>query len=172
MDGVRRRLPVYGPRGTAERIARAYGVEAAEDVGAELDFRTVTDRVPFHVGGLRVEPFAVRHPVEAYGYRVDDGRRVLAFTGDTDECPALSPLLRDVDLAVMDAAFEQGRDAARGIHLTAERAAAAAVDAGGVRRLMLTHLPAWNDRDASRTAAATIWPGEVELAEHARTYPV
>lgn len=164
------RVPVYGPPGTAERIGRAYGVSGPEDTSKELDFREVADRVDFQVGPLRVEPFRVSHPVETYGYRISQDDTTLAFTGDTDACPALSPLCRDVALALMDAAFVEGRDEARGIHLTAVRAARAAVDAGGVGRLMLTHLPPWNDREASRASAATIWPGQVELAEHAATY--
>ena len=44
--------------------------------------------------------------------------------------------------------------------------------AGGVRRLMLTHIPAWNDPEVCRAQAAAVWPGEVELAEPGATYPV
>lgn len=165
-----RRVPVYAPHGAAERIARAYGVTAPEDTSGQLEFHQVSDRVPLRLGPFRLEPFQVNHPVDAYGYRIDDGERTLAFTGDTDECAALSPLCRDVTLALMDSAFEDDRDTARGIHLTATRAARAALDAGGVGRLMLTHLPPWNDPQASRKRAATIWPGEVELARCGATY--
>ena len=40
-------------------------------------------------------------------------------------------------------AFADGRDGERGIHLTGSRAAQVALDAGA-KRLMLTHIPAWN----------------------------
>lgn len=164
------RLPVHGPAGTAERLARAYGVTGPEEVTDVYDVREVADREPFRVGPFLVTPVRVEHPVTAYGYRVvgPDGR-VLAFTGDTDSCPALQPLLAGADLALVDAAYLEGRDAGRGVHLTALRAARAAVDAG-VRRLLLTHLPAWNDREATRAEAARAWPGAVELAEPGATY--
>ncbi|WP_153394242.1 MBL fold metallo-hydrolase [Ornithinicoccus halotolerans] len=164
------RLPVHGPAGTAERLARAYGVAAAEDVTDVYDVREVADREPFEVGPFRITPVRVEHPVTAYGYRVlAPHGRTLAYTGDTDSCPALAPLLRDADLALMDAAFLEDRDTGRGVHLTARRAAQAAVEAD-VRRLLLTHIPAWNDREATRAEAARVWPGEVELAEPGGAY--
>jgi ribonuclease BN (tRNA processing enzyme) len=71
-----------------------------------------------------------------------------------------------------DSAFVDGRDTVTGIHLSGSRAAAAAVRAGGVGRLMLTHLPSWNDPEVCRAQAAAVWPGEVELAAPGATYTV
>lgn len=85
---------------------------------------------------------------------------------------ALAPLFADADLVLTDSAFVEGRDTARGIHLTGRRAAEAAVAAGGVRRLMLTHIPAWNDPHVCRDEAAAVWPGEVELAQPDATYEI
>ncbi len=163
-------LPVHGPEGTAERIGRAHGVTGPAPVSDVFAFRTVRDRQDFTVGPFRLVPFAVRHPVEAYGYRLEAGGVTLAYTGDTDSCPALGPLMADADLVLADSAFVEGRDRASGIHLSGRRAAQAAVAAGGVQRLMLTHLPAWNDPAVCRAQAAEVWPGEVEVAEPGRTY--
>ena len=164
------RLPVHGPAGTGSRLALMYhGLEPGGMEG-EFDVRVVTDRSPFTVGPFTVTPYAVNHPVEAYGYRVEADGAVLAFTGDTDDCPALDDLLRDADLALVDSAFVDGRDEVEGIHLSGSRAAAAAVRAGGVRRLVLTHVPAWNDPEVCRAQAATVWPGEVELARAGDTH--
>lgn len=168
--GTTARLPVYGPAGTAERLARAYGAQESEDVQDVYAVREVVDREPFRVGPFRITPVRVRHPVTAYGYRVIDHQgRALAYTGDTDSCPALTPLLQDADLALVDAAFLEDRDSGRGVHLTARRAAQAALEAGA-RRLLLTHVPAWNEREATRAEAAQVWPGRVELAEPGAAY--
>ena len=67
-------------------------------------------------------------------------------------------------LVLADSAFVDGRDAVEGIHLSGSRAARAAVRAGGVQRLVLTHLPPWNDPEVCRAQAGAVWPGEVELA--------
>ena len=169
------RLPVYGPAGTADRLAAAY--EGIEDAGMtrELDFRRLSDTIPVHIGPFVITPYRVNHPVEAYGFRVESGGRVLAYTGDTDACPALSRLMRDADLVLADSAFVDGRDQIPDIHLSGSRAAQAAVDAGGVSRLVLTHIPAWNDPQVCRAQAAAVWCGEgreVELAEPDATYEV
>lgn len=164
------RLPVYGPAGTAERLTTMYHGLEQGGMDEEFDVRVVTDRTPFTVGPFTVTPVAVNHPVEAYGYRVEADGAVLAFSGDTDDCPALDPLLAGADLALVDSAFVDGRDHVEGIHLSGSRAAAAAVRAGGVRRLVLTHLPPWNDPEVSRAQAAAVWPGEVEVAWAGATY--
>lgn len=164
------RLPVHGPTGTAERIAMMYHGLEPGGMEAQFDFDVVADAVPFVVGPFTVTPYAVNHPVEAYGYRVEAAGAVLAFTGDTDDCPNLDPLLHGADLALLDSAFVDGRDAVSGIHLTGSRAASAALRAGGVARLVLTHIPAWNDPQVCRSQAAAVWPGVVELAGAGAVY--
>ena len=164
------RLPVHGPSGTSQRVAMMYhGLEKGA-MDAHFDFAVVADAVPFTVGPFTVTPYAVNHPVEAYGYRVEADGAVLAFTGDTDDCDNLTPLLRGVDLALLDSAFVDGRDVVPDIHLSGSRAAAAAVLAGGVRRFVLTHIPAWNDPEVCRAQAAAGWPGDVELARAGAVY--
>ena len=110
--------------------------------------------------------------MEAYGFRVEADGSVLAYSGDTDACDALGPLFAGADLVLADSAFVEGRDEVRGVHLTGRRAAEAALAAGGVGRLMLTHIPAWNDPEVCRAQAAEVWPGEVELARPDTTYEV
>lgn len=167
-----RRLLVHAPRGAAERLARAYGVDAPQDVTDVYDVRELGSGQPFTVGPFRVTPLRVEHPVEAYGLRVEAAGSTLAYTGDTDSCPALGPLMAGADLVLVDSAYVEGRDTGRGMHLTARRAAEAAVAAGGVQRLMLTHLPPWNDPEVCRAEAAGTWPGRVEVAEPGRSYEV
>ncbi len=166
------RLAVFGPSGTAEWLTKMYhGVEPG-GMESEFDVTPVAHGATFTVGPFSVTAFLVNHPVEAYGYRVEADGEVLAFTGDTDDCPALDDLLRGADLALMDAAFVDGRDEVEGVHLSGSRAATAAARAGGVGRLVLTHVPAWNDPEVCRAQAAAVWPGEVELAVAGETLDV
>ena len=167
---VLRRIPVHGPPGTAARMERAYeDVPEPAGLAAVFDFADLTDGQPFTVGPFTVTPYLVNHPVEAFGIRVEADGAVLAYTGDTDSCEALTVLGRDATLLLADSAFVDGRDEASGVHLSGRRAAEAAV-AAGAKRLMLTHLPPWNDPQVCRSQAAQVWPGEVELAEPDAAY--
>lgn len=172
----RHRLPVYGPEGTADRLRMMYHGIDRHGMEREFDILGIADGEPIELGPFTVTPYRVNHPVEAYGFRVESHAgegaraRVLAYTGDTDSSDALIPMLKDADLALMDSAFIDGRDHTPDIHLSGSRAAQAALDAGGVQRLMLTHIPAWNDPEVCRAQAAAIWPGTVELAEPEVTY--
>jgi ribonuclease BN (tRNA processing enzyme) len=167
---TRSRIPVYGPAGTAARMARAYDMDPPDGMHQEFEFRDLVLRQGFQVGPFTITPHRVRHPAEAYGVRVEADGEVLAYTGDTDTCEGLNDLFHNATLVLADSAFVDGRDLAQGIHLSGSRAAQAAVDAGGVQRLMLTHIPPWNDPSVCRAQAAAVWPGEVELAEPDAVY--
>jgi ribonuclease BN (tRNA processing enzyme) len=166
------RLPVFASAGAEERFALMYHGLEHSGMSQEFDVTTLADAQVTRIGPFAVTAHRVNHPVEAYGFRVEADGAVLAYTGDTDSCTALAPLLGGADLALMDSAFVDGRDEARGVHLSGSRAAEAAVAAGGVQRLLLTHMPPWNDREVCRAQAAAVWPGPLDLAMSGKTYEV
>ncbi|MBO9554777.1 MBL fold metallo-hydrolase [Cellulomonas sp.] len=164
-------VAVYGPAGTAERLATMAGKDPATDVGGQFDVRQWDPSAPVVVGPLTLTPVPVEHPLPAYGVRVtgpsdgDPSRTVtLAYSGDTDECPGLDALATGADLLLCEAAYVEGRDDAwHGIHLTGRRAGQAAAR-GAAGRLVLTHIPAWNDPSVAVTEARGAYDGPVELA--------
>jgi ribonuclease BN (tRNA processing enzyme) len=164
-------LPVLGPFGTASRIGDAYGLEPGESLADHLAVHTWQPGRTVRVGPMSLTPVAVNHPIPAYGVRVqgpaegDPARTVtLAYTGDTDACPGLDRLAAGADVLLAEAAFVEGRDdGVRGIHLTGRRAGQAAAD-GGVGRLVLTHIPAWNEPETAIAEAAEVYSGPIELA--------
>jgi ribonuclease BN (tRNA processing enzyme) len=166
-----RSLPVWGPNDTAGRLARAYDLPDP-GMAPHIDVSTWVDGRPVRVGPLTVTPYAVNHPVEAYGLRLEQDGRVLAYTGDTDACDGLVPLCRDADLVLADSAYVEGRDGTPGVHLSGRRAAECVVRAGGVRRLVLTHTPPWNDPEVSLAEARQVWDGPLDVARPGATYDV
>ncbi|MFC5381705.1 MBL fold metallo-hydrolase [Aquipuribacter nitratireducens] len=163
-----RRVPVWGPSGTALRLARGYDLTEPDAMAGELAVHRWVPEEPVQVGALTVTAYPVLHPVEAYAVRVawtgPDGReRVLAYSGDTDACDGLVEAARDADLLLCEAAFVEGRDEARGIHLTGRRAGEAARSAGA-RSLLVTHVPAWNDPGAAAREAREVWSGPLATA--------
>jgi ribonuclease BN (tRNA processing enzyme) len=165
-----RLLPVYGPPGTADRVREAYGNDPGrlEEV---FDIREWSDGEPVRLGVLTVTPVRVNHPVESYGLRAEAGGCVVAYTGDTDACPALLDLARDADLLLAEASFQEGRESARDLHLTGLRAGQAAADAGA-RRLLLTHLPPWTDPEVVLAEARSAYAGPLAAVAAGQVYEV
>lgn len=143
-------LPVFAPAGARTRLDRAYEPEDGPGMVGAFDYRDVADGGVFAVGPFRVTAHAVRHPVEAYAYRIEIADPtggdpfVLAYTGDTDTCDGVVEAARDADFFLCEAAFQEDRDTVRGIHLTGLRAGETAAKAGA-RRVVLTHIPPWTD---------------------------
>lgn len=170
-DGLpRRHVTIHGPFGTASRLGEAYGLEPGESLGDHLAVHAWQPGHPVRVGPMTVVPVAVEHPVPAYGVRVtgpsedEPGRVVtLAYTGDTDACTGLGEIARGADVLLAEAAFLEGRDTVRGIHLTGRRAGEAA-EAGRVGRLVVTHVPTWYDPDDAVAEARALFSGPVLCA--------
>ncbi|MFC7493086.1 MULTISPECIES: MBL fold metallo-hydrolase [unclassified Nocardioides] len=165
--GAQPRIPVWGPAGTAERMARAYDLPPEPGMTAEFDFCTWDG--PVQIGPFEITPVPVAHPVLAYGLRVTAGGGTLAYTGDSGPTPALDDLARDVDLFLAEASFRTGEIVPPDLHLTGADGGAAATRAGA-KLLVLTHVPPWYDPQDALTEARTTYDGPLELAVPGAVY--
>jgi ribonuclease BN (tRNA processing enzyme) len=104
--------------------------------------RDYEDAVPFAAAGLTVTPIRVPHyDLRTYGFRVSNGARAIAYSGDCGPCDQLAELAREADLFVCEATLERGAlDGTPRGHLS-EDEAVAAFEASGAHRLLLTHRP-------------------------------
>ena len=160
-DGPRRRLPVYAPAGAAERLSAALGGEGTSMTDA-FEFATLAPGT-VEIGPLRVTAAHMNHPVETFGFRLEHAGAALAYSADTGPCAELDGLAAAVDVLLCEASFLEGPGLPADLHLTGRQAGQAAARAG-VGELVLTHLVAWNDREASRAEAAAAFGGELALA--------
>jgi ribonuclease BN (tRNA processing enzyme) len=168
-DGVKPRIPVYGPDGVAARMARAYDLEPEPGMSEAFDFRTLTSGT-FQIGPFTVTAARMNHVVESYGFRVEHGGSTLVYSGDTGECDALVDLAGGVDLLLAEASFVERPGLPDDLHLTARQAGEHAARAGA-KRLVLTHLVPWNDDDHSLAEAkASGYRGRIELAVQGAVY--
>ena len=168
-------MRLLGPQGTRERIAELTMAHDAAEVDESFAVEPFAADDTLTVGPLRLTPFEVWHPVLAYGFRIvgpselAPGSATLAYTGDTDTCDNLLPLARGADLLLAEAAFQEGRDEVRGIHLTGKRAGELAHEASA-RRLVLTHLPPWTDPQVIRQEARGVYAGPIDMARPGHTW--
>lgn len=74
-----------------------------------LDIQHFQDRAAIKINGLSIVPFIVQHNnLEAYAFKINDGSKILSFTGDTGMCPQLEELVRDADLLITEMSNLEG----------------------------------------------------------------
>lgn len=113
-------LPVAGPAGTAELVAR---------------FPAEVRTYPCEFAGLSVEAFPGEHSPEACCLRLTAGGKTLAFSGDTADCPGVRDACRGADLALIECSTAEPKTG----HMTPDDCRAVIADARP-RRVLLTHL--------------------------------
>lgn len=166
-SGAQPKIPVYGPKGTAHRMARAYDLPHAPGMSEEFEFFRYQGT--FEIGPFRITPIEVDHPVPAYGLRVQVGDAVLAYSGDTGPTGALLEVAQGADIFLSEAAFRDGDDNPTGLHLTGRQAGEFAAKAGA-KRLVLTHIPPWHSKDEAFLEATSVYDGPAELARAGARY--
>ncbi|MFD8751474.1 MBL fold metallo-hydrolase [Kitasatospora sp. NPDC059577] len=166
-------IPLYGPRGTADRLA-AFLTNTARRSPVESAFAVteLSDGHRVRVGGLTLVSRAVEHGMPAFALRVEAGGRSLVYSGDTAPCDALTELADGCDLLLCEAESSEPEpgDGAL-VHHTPEQAGTTAA-AARASRLLVTHVGrAMTPAEAVGRAAAR-FAGPVAHADPGAVFPV
>jgi ribonuclease BN (tRNA processing enzyme) len=156
------RIPVWGPPGAAERMAKAYDMPIDPGMGGQFEFGEY-DGSAIELGPFVLETAGVDHPVDAYAIRVTHEGRSLVYSGDTAPCESFATIARGADLLIAEASFRDGEDNPEHLHMTGPQVATIANQAG-VGRLVLTHIPPWYDAAAVLEEARPHFDGPIGLA--------
>jgi ribonuclease BN (tRNA processing enzyme) len=170
VEGCPDPLPVYGPQGSAERLARAYDMDEHPGMKGVFDFHTLTPG-SFELGPFRITVGRVAHPVEAFAFRLEHEGRALVYSGDTGPCAELTRLARGADLFLCEASFTYGKEDIPDLHLNGRQAGEAAA-AAGAGRLVLTHIPPWTDAARNVVDAGLVYRGPIEPARAGAVYRI
>jgi ribonuclease BN (tRNA processing enzyme) len=164
-----RRIPLFGPPGTRDRIESAYDPMARKLNLHELfDFGVPHSR---ELGPFAVSFVPVNHPIAAFAVRLTAGGRTLVYSGDTGESDALVGLATGADVLLCEAGFGPDEPYVPNLHLTGAQAGEHAARAG-VDRLVVTHVPPWGSRTVAVAEAAKTFSGPVEAAEPGAVYDI
>jgi ribonuclease BN (tRNA processing enzyme) len=157
-----RRIPLYGPSGTKDRLEAAYD-PVARKLGLHELFEFTTTAAPATLGPFEVSFAAVNHPVPTFAVRLTQGGRTLVYSGDTGESPALVELATGADVLLCEASFSSSDLYVPDLHLTGAQAGEHAARAG-VGKLIITHVQPWNSREDAVIEASAVFDGEVVAA--------
>ena len=170
-DGPRPPMPVYGPFGTADRLAVAYGLPLAPGMRDDFRFHAWATKEARTIGPFTVATAPACHPVEAYLLRLEHEGRSLVYTGDTGPTEELAELARGADLLLSEATFRSAESPPPDLHLTGREAGEYA-ERAGVSRLVVTHVPPWYDPAEMVAEARSAYAGPVEAARAGATYDI
>ncbi|MDD7384905.1 MAG: MBL fold metallo-hydrolase [Actinomycetaceae bacterium] len=169
-SGSLKPIPVYSPGDGLRRTLQLSDDPQDETYEGEFDFHLLSPSDTIHVGPISISAFRALHPVDALSLRIQgpsdrhDGDALLAFSGDTDVCEGVAQASRDVDLFLCEAAFLEGRDTARGVHMTGVRAGKLAQSVGA-HSLALTHLQPWTDPQDVQAEAQEYFSGDLHVVK-------
>jgi ribonuclease BN (tRNA processing enzyme) len=125
-----------GGRAQLDAFAETFGNDGMFD--SAFDLYEFEPGKPFVAAGFEIEAQRLPHyTMEAYGFRVREGDKVLAYSGDSAPTGELADLARGADLFVCEATLERSeKDGQPRGHLSADEALAAADGP-----VLLTHRP-------------------------------
>ncbi|MFG2608031.1 MBL fold metallo-hydrolase [Streptomyces sp. NPDC048514] len=166
-------VPVYAPGDCARRLAGFFGRADVDFLKGVFDFRDLYDGHDVRHWNLRLTARAVAHDTEAYGLRAECQGSVLAYSGDTGPCPALTELATRADLFLCEADVDRHREGEgpRPVHLTPEDAGRIAREAR-VRELLVTHVGPTLTREAAAARAAAVFGRPTHMAVEGGTRTV
>ena len=141
-DARRHPLHIAGPPDIETRVrelasAMGHGIED-RDWSFPIHFHEVPAGSSLEVGPARIEAFATNHQIEAHpqGYRVETGRELIAYSGDTGWFPELPRISAGSDLFICECTLHHGK---LDFHLDLETIEAHERDFD-TGRILLTHL--------------------------------
>ncbi|MGW0997858.1 MBL fold metallo-hydrolase [Streptomyces sp. NPDC002520] len=147
-------VPVYAPQDCARRLAGFLGRPDLDFLKEIFDFRALYDGHDVRHWNLRLTARAVAHDTEAYGLRAECQGSVLAYSGDSGPCTALTELAVNADLFVCEADTDRHHGGEQ-VHLTPEDAGRIAQEAR-VRELLVTHVGPTLTRESATARAAAV----------------
>jgi ribonuclease BN (tRNA processing enzyme) len=164
-------LPVYGPSDIEGHLLGAFGRPVDDLLREVYEFHPIDGPSETTIGPFELELARVNHPVETYAMRISAGGRTLAYSADTAACDELIKIARDADLFLCEASYLDGEDNPPNIHLTGREAGEHATRAAA-RKLVLTHLVPWGDRDRTVAEAHDTYDGELVVAAAGAVFDV
>jgi len=155
--------------GTRDRLEAAYDPMARKLSLHEI-FTFATPTVG-ELGPFKMSYALMNHPTPTNAIRVEYQDRALVYSADTGESPELVALADGADVLLCEASVGPDEVLVPNLHMSG-RMAGEHADKAGVERLIVTHVPPWNSRQAAADEAAAAFHGPVEVAQPGAVYSI
>ena len=142
MEGRRRPLVIYAPRGIEECI-RAAGPHLFTNIGYKFTVKALRSGLRIKLGSTVIDAFSACHRIESYGFKISrEGEPVIGYSGDTAEpCEPLLKGLKGVEVLIHEATCSNKHmDICHKYAHTTNYEAVGIAKALGVKVLILNHI--------------------------------
>lgn len=165
-------IPLYGPPGTADRLAGFLtNTPARSPVESAFAVTELHDGHRVAVGALTLTSRAVAHGIPAFALRVEAAGGSLVYSGDTAPCPSLTELAAGCDVLLCEAESDRVPVDDEQVHHTPEDTGETA-RAARAGRLVVTHVGRSLTPQQAVARAAARFDGPVEYAAPGATFPI
>ena len=164
------RLPVYGPKGTQDRLCQIFDTRPKDGLAEVYDFQTVTPG-RMELGPFTLELAQTNHPIECNAIRVSAGGRSLTYSADSAVSDELVTLAQGSDLFLCEATWLDDTPVPPNVHMRASEAGEHATKAD-VGRLLLIHTISYQDDQQALDEATRTFAGPLGLAVAGASYAV
>ncbi|MFE1291185.1 MBL fold metallo-hydrolase [Streptomyces sp. NPDC058751] len=157
-------IPLYGPPGTADRLAGFLtNTPARSPIESAFAVTELYDGHQVTVGSLQLISRAVSHGIPAFAVRIEAAGASLVYSGDTAPCPSLTELAEGCDALLCEAESAQAPAEGEQVHHTPEDTGETA-DGAGAGRLIVTHVGRFLTPQQAVARASTRFDGPVDYA--------
>ena len=118
MVGRKKELQIILPRDCKEPISiiEVFKARYEGSISFEINIIEADPNQTFEIGDSKIKTFAVSHsgsiagssilaPIPAFGYRIESNSESVAISSDTGDCDGLREMVKDADLALIEATF-------------------------------------------------------------------
>jgi ribonuclease BN (tRNA processing enzyme) len=115
-------LPIFVPKDCTEAssIVNNFIRFYPDTIPFKISYHEIQKNQVFEIAGMRFKAYPVVHhgsikyygilsQIPAMGYRISYKGEIIAISGDTGLCPILKTLVKDADLALLEATFENSK---------------------------------------------------------------
>lgn len=164
-------IELHAPPGFLDTMGAIMSEDSRGFLTDTFAFVPAHDGDRFEIGSMQIQIFAMNHPNDAVGYRVEADGASFAYTGDTGPSERVADLARGVDVLLCEATYQESAPEAYPFHLTGDQAGRYAAGAG-VGRLVLTHQWPSLDSSVTQAQAAEHFSGPIDVADSGLTMEV
>lgn len=157
-DGDLPEIPLWAPAETLDRLT-----SFSKELDEAFEMRSISQGDIVETAGARFSYFAMAHPPDTLGVRIEKDGSVFAYSSDTGPGGDISGLASGADVFLCEATLQDSDETWEG-HMSASQAGAAG-DAAGAKKIILTHIPPERDAGLSLAEAhKTSGDSEIQIA--------